>query len=141
MGNHMTGEISQSLLSLRHLEFLDLSWNSLQQGPTMEFLGSFKRMHSTTMPNLNNLCNLAVLHPDGCFSYGNITELIERLPKCSSKKLQELHLHSNHLIGFLPNFMEHLTSLDTLDLSDNNITGPRGSNLLPWCCSVGDTEH
>jgi hypothetical protein len=83
----MTGEISQSLLSLQHLEFLDLSWNSLQQGPTMEFLGSFKTMHSTTMPNLNNLCNLTVLHPDGCFWYGNITELIERLPKCSSKKV------------------------------------------------------
>ncbi|EEE52283.1 hypothetical protein OsJ_34271 [Oryza sativa Japonica Group] len=67
------GEISHSLLSLHHLQHLDLSHNSLE-GPTgdmPEFLGSLKSLrylnlsgipfHGLVPPHLGNLSNLRVL--------------------------------------------------------------------------------
>ncbi|XP_062198355.1 receptor-like protein EIX2 isoform X2 [Phragmites australis] len=104
------GQLPSTLGDMVFLQVLDLSWNSNNL--------------SMTTTNLKNLCNLTVLDLDTSLSYGNITELIERLPQCSSNKLQELHLQSNYLVGFLPSIMGHLTSIVTLDLSWNNITGP-----------------
>ncbi|KAL6890243.1 hypothetical protein ACP4OV_009006 [Aristida adscensionis] len=73
--------------------------------------------------DLTKLCNLTVLDLQGPVFNGNITDLIERLPHCSSNKLQELHLNGNSMVGFLPNSMGHLTSLVVFDLSGNEITG------------------
>lgn len=84
--------------------------------------------------NLNKLCSLRVLYLQSCFSYGNVTELIEGLPHCSSNRLQELHLGSNQLTGFLPKWMGHLTSLVLLDVSINNITGHIPSFLGHFTC-------
>ncbi|WVZ51149.1 hypothetical protein U9M48_002318, partial [Paspalum notatum var. saurae] len=75
------------------------------------------------MINLKSLCSLRILHLEYCFSYGNINEVIKRLPRCSPNKLQELHLQSNNLTGYLPSVMGYLTSIVILDLSWNNITG------------------
>ncbi|XP_062198226.1 receptor-like protein EIX2 [Phragmites australis] len=104
------GQLPSTLGDMVSLQVLDLSDNSNNL--------------SMTTTNLKNLCNLTVLDLDASLSYGNITELIERLPQCSSNKLQELHLFSNYLVGFLPSIMGHLTSIVTLDLGWNNITGP-----------------
>ncbi|XP_062198094.1 receptor-like protein EIX1 [Phragmites australis] len=104
------GQLPSTLGDMVSLQVLDLSDNSNNL--------------SMTTTNLKNLCNLTVLDLHASLSYGNITELIERLPQCSSNKLQELHLFSNYLVGFLPSIMGHLTSIVTLDLGWNNITGP-----------------
>ncbi|OQU76326.1 LRR receptor-like serine/threonine-protein kinase GSO2 [Sorghum bicolor] len=104
------GHLPEALGSMISLQFIDLSSNKI----------------SMPMVNLENLCSLRIIHLESCFSYGNIEELIERLPRCSQNKLRELNLQSNQLTGLLPDFMDHLTSLFVLDLSWNNITG-----LLP----------
>nr|XP_025877479.1 receptor-like protein EIX2 [Oryza sativa Japonica Group] len=69
----LVGEIGQSLISLEHLEYLDLSMNNLE-GPTgrlPEFLGSFKslrylnlsgiRFSGMVPPHIGNLSNLQIL--------------------------------------------------------------------------------
>ncbi|WVZ51087.1 hypothetical protein U9M48_002266 [Paspalum notatum var. saurae] len=106
----MYGQLPQSLGSMVSLQYLDLSNNVI----------------SMPMINLKSLCSLRVLHLEYCFAYGNINEVIKRLPRCSPNKLQELHLQSNNLTGDLPSVMGYLTSIVILDLSSNNITG-----LLP----------
>ncbi|KAF8665213.1 hypothetical protein HU200_054109 [Digitaria exilis] len=103
----MYGQLPPTLGSMISLQFLDLSYSTL----------------SLPMISLNNICSLRILNLETSFLYGNITELIERLPRCSPCKLQELHLQLNNLTGVLPNSMGHLTSLVVLDLSGNNITG------------------
>ncbi|KAF8676340.1 hypothetical protein HU200_047063 [Digitaria exilis] len=103
----MYGHLPPALGSMISLQFLDLSYSIL----------------TLPMISLKNLCSLRILNLETCFSYGNITELFERLPRCSPCKLQELHLQLNNLTGVLPNSMGHLSSLVILDLSGNNITG------------------
>ncbi|XP_062196914.1 receptor-like protein EIX2 [Phragmites australis] len=110
-GTELYGQLPSTLGDMVSLQVLELSYNS-------------NNNLSMTTTNLKNLCNLTVLALDASLSYGNITELIERLPQCSSNKLQELHLQSNYLVGFLPSNMGHLASIVTLVLSGNNITGP-----------------
>jgi Leucine-rich repeat (LRR) protein len=103
------GQLPEALGTMISLQYLDLSYTTISASP---------------MINLNNLCNLRILRIEACFSYVNITELIERLPQCSSRnKLQELNLQSNQVIGVLPDSLQHFTSLVILDLSHNNITG------------------
>jgi hypothetical protein len=70
----LTGEISRSLLSLQHLELLDLAGNSLQgrTGKIPEFLGSLGNLRyldlslvpfsSSVPPQLGNLSKLEDLH-------------------------------------------------------------------------------
>ncbi|KAK2630724.1 hypothetical protein QOZ80_UnG0727900 [Eleusine coracana subsp. coracana] len=78
---------------------------------------------ATMTVDLKNLCELQILWLDSCLSSGNITQLVEKLPRCSSK-LFSLSSSSNNLTGVLPNIMGHLTGLDYIDLSDNRISGP-----------------
>ncbi|CAL4984043.1 unnamed protein product [Urochloa decumbens] len=106
----MYGQLPEALGRMISLRYIDLSDNTI----------------SMPMVDLKNLCSLRVIHLESCFSYGNIEDLIERLPQCSPNNLQQLHLQSNQLTGVLPSSMGHLISLVILDLSWNNITG-----LLP----------
>ncbi|XP_037450890.1 receptor-like protein EIX2 [Triticum dicoccoides] len=87
----------------------------------LSFGESGSHMMSMGSADLKNLCNLKFLDLDFCFSNGFEAE---RLPQCSSDKLQELHLMGNQLTGTLADWMGHRTSLVILDLSSNNITGP-----------------
>ncbi|CAO2149062.1 unnamed protein product [Urochloa humidicola] len=105
------GQLPHALGGMTSLTYLDLSGISSNL--------------SLTMKTLKSLCNLRILSLDACFSNGNIADLIEELPQCSSEnKLLELSLGSNHLTGNIPNLMGQFTSLVRLDLSVNNITGP-----------------
>ncbi|XP_020149236.1 uncharacterized protein [Aegilops tauschii subsp. strangulata] len=123
------------------IEYLDLSDTSLH-GPFPNALGnmtflrqlnfyhqSFGTGNTATMTvDLKNLCDLEMIWLDGSLSSGNITEFLEKLPRCPSNRLQELKLSSNNMVGMLPNRMAHLTNLSSLDLSYNNITGA----IPPW---------
>jgi len=107
-GNYMYGQLPNELGRMTSLQFLSLSGNAIS---------------IPTTSNMENLCNLKVLELKYCFKYGNVADLIESLPRCSTNRLQELFLGPNRLSGMLPNWMGHLTSLVILDLSRNNITG------------------
>uniref|UniRef100_A0A0E0BKB5 non-specific serine/threonine protein kinase n=1 Tax=Oryza glumipatula TaxID=40148 RepID=A0A0E0BKB5_9ORYZ len=87
---------------------------------------------ATMTVDLKNLCELGVLSLYGCLSNGNITEFIDKLPKCSSSSLTTLVLDDNNMTGVLPTIMEHLTSLESLELFNNSISGP----IPPWILNL-----
>ncbi|XBH59750.1 hypothetical protein VPH35_114442 [Triticum aestivum] len=106
--------------NITSLEYLDLS-NTTLYGP---FPDLSNMGNSPTMTvELGNLCDLGTLRLDRSLSSGNITDFLEKLPKCSSNRLQELTLKSNNMVGKLINSMGQLNNLTMLDLSHNNITG------------------
>jgi Leucine-rich repeat (LRR) protein len=77
---------------------------------------------------MRNLCELESIYLDMSMSSGNVTDFVDKLPRCSSKKLSVLSSPSNNMTGVLPNSVEHLTSLVTLNLANNSISGaiPQG---------------
>ncbi|XBH59732.1 hypothetical protein VPH35_114424 [Triticum aestivum] len=88
---------------------------------------------ATMTVDLENLCDLEDLSLDRSLSFGNITEFLDKLPRCSSNRLRYLSLSSNNMVGILPNRMGHLTNLSLFDLFYNNITG----DIPPW---LGNTS-
>ncbi|KAF7082016.1 hypothetical protein CFC21_085903 [Triticum aestivum] len=130
--------------NITSIKYLDLSGTSLY-GPFPNALGNMTSLQElyfgpyssdgdspTTTANtatmtvdLKNLCDLEDLLLDGSLSSGNITEFIDKLPRCSSNRLQRLRLSRNNMVGILPDRLGNLTNLALLDLSYNNITGAR----------------
>lgn len=104
------GQIPDALGNMTSLEVIDLSANYL-------LLGNIPA-------GLENLCNLQVLDLDWVNVNGDLTKLMERLPKCSWNKLREVHLLRANLTGELPNWIGNLTSLSYLDLYQNKLVGP-----------------
>lgn len=74
--------------------------------------------------NLKNLCNLEKFAAAGTNINGNITEVFNRLPRCSWNMLQVLFLPDCNLTGSLPTTLEPLSNLSMLELGNNNLTGP-----------------
>ncbi|EAY81349.1 hypothetical protein OsI_36521 [Oryza sativa Indica Group] len=117
--------------NLTSLTYLDLIMNILP-GQFPDSLGDMKALqvfrfssngHSIIMPNLlQNLCNLEILDLGGLSSC-NITELLDSLMHCLTKRIRKLYLWDNNITGTLPTGVGKFTSLDTLDLSHNQLTG------------------
>ncbi|KAL6890241.1 hypothetical protein ACP4OV_009004 [Aristida adscensionis] len=104
------GRLPTALENVTSLQVLDFS----------ELYGTRKNIMTA---NLKNLCDLEIINLDSSLWHGDVTELFENLPVCSSNKLQELHMANNNFTGMLPKWMGQLTSLVTLDLRGNNISG------------------
>ncbi len=106
---------------------------------SLQQLGFTNNGNAATMTiNLKNLCELAALWLDGSLSSGNITEFVEKLPRCSSSPLNILSLQGNNMTGMLPDVMGHINNLSILDLSNNSISGsiPRGIQNLTQLISL-----
>ncbi|KAF8665214.1 hypothetical protein HU200_054110 [Digitaria exilis] len=110
-GCSLYGRFPAALEQMTSLRVLDFSDNH----------GERKRNMTV---NLKKLCKLEILNLQESRSYGDVTELFDKLPVCSSNKLKELHLGSNNLTGVFPNWMGQLTALVILDLRGNNISVP-----------------
>ncbi|XP_017220805.1 receptor-like protein EIX2 isoform X1 [Daucus carota subsp. sativus] len=95
--------ISSSLLLLRNLQYLDLSYNGFDI-PIPSFFGS--------------LPNLVHLDLSGCHFQGAIPDELGNL-----SKLSFLDLSYNQLEGMISNSVRNLSSLQTVDFSQNNLTG------------------
>lgn len=118
-----------NVTSIRSLELME----TYLYGPFPDALGQMTSLseldfsqngNSATMTvDLKNLCELYVLFLDGSLSSGNITEFIEKLPRCSFSELHCLSLNDNNMTGILPQMMGHLSSLTVLSLSNNSIRG------------------
>uniref|UniRef100_A0A0D9XT91 Leucine-rich repeat-containing N-terminal plant-type domain-containing protein n=1 Tax=Leersia perrieri TaxID=77586 RepID=A0A0D9XT91_9ORYZ len=116
-GMGLIGQISSSLLSLEHLESLDLGWNILHghNGCLPEFLGSLKNLRSL---NLADISFTGIMPPH----LGNLT------------KLECLDLSYNVMQFTDLSWLTHLSSLLCLDLSGNNL-----SMALDWSNAINAT--
>uniref|UniRef100_A0A0D9XTA0 non-specific serine/threonine protein kinase n=1 Tax=Leersia perrieri TaxID=77586 RepID=A0A0D9XTA0_9ORYZ len=111
-------------LNLRFTELYGRFPNALGHLKSLQVL-DFKRIINIDImtANMTNLCKLRILNIESSQVHGNIAEFIERLPQCSSTRLNELYLSNNNLTGILPNHLYPLTSLVILDMSLNELSG------------------
>ncbi|OVA03763.1 Leucine-rich repeat [Macleaya cordata] len=107
----LSGEINPSLLELKHLNYLDLSWNDFYIS-IPPFLGS---LHKLRYLNLANGAFVGMIPPQ----LGNLTSL------------RHLHLFGNELLnpGDDLEWLSHLFSLQYLDMSYVNLS-KASSNLF-----------
>ncbi|XP_047047125.1 receptor-like protein EIX2 [Lolium rigidum] len=107
-GCGLSGTFPDEVGNLTLLETFDLSGNNI------------KRIIPGT---LQNLCNLRSLYLDYSNISVDISEVIQKIPNCSWRNLQELTLAYNNITGTTLNFVSNLTSLRKLDVSDNQLSG------------------
>ncbi|KAM3278914.1 hypothetical protein ACQJBY_046296 [Aegilops geniculata] len=128
------------LTSLRELRLAGCDWLA---GPIPDALGNMSSLEVIDLSgnyqlfgyipaNLDKLCNLQVLNLDLVNINGDLTKLMDRLPKCSWSVLREVHLLRANLSGELPDWIGNLTSLSYLDLYQNMLVGavPAGIGAL-----------
>ncbi|KAK9267134.1 hypothetical protein L1049_009553 [Liquidambar formosana] len=136
------GEINASLLSLKYLNYLDLSLNDFSGKQIPEFLGSFKNLRYLDLsfssfsgvipPHLGNLSSLRYLDVSAKLSYSNQPNLevesLQWLVRLSSLKhlslssvnLERANFHWLQAVNMLPSLVElHLPNcgLTSLPLS------------------------
>ncbi|KAM0867761.1 hypothetical protein ACQ4PT_041766 [Festuca glaucescens] len=104
-GCELSGTFPDELGNLTLLETFDISSNNI------------KGMIPGT---LQKMCNLRSLSLGGNNIDGDIREVIERIP--SSSNFQELHMKNANITGTLQ-FVSNLTSLNVLEVSDNQLSG------------------
>ncbi|KAF6144032.1 hypothetical protein GIB67_017640 [Kingdonia uniflora] len=119
------GEINPSLLELKHLKSLDLSWNDFNGTSIPDFLGSLKSLQYLNLSYAgfggklpHQLGNLEHLDLSANIFHGTISAAIDNLTSVTS-----LNLDSNNLEGEIPNFLGNLCRLVDLELSNNNFNG------------------
>ncbi|KAM4092251.1 hypothetical protein ACB094_06G024600 [Castanea mollissima] len=137
------GKINPSLLDLKHLFYLDLSYNNFGLFPIPEFLGSMKSLRYLNLfgagfgelipPQIGNLSNLHYLNLGG-FGYNflsvNNLQWLSSLPLLQVLDLSGVDLskasdllQGNSIWGPIPISIGKLSSLRFLDLSNNQFNG------------------
>nr|GME16119.1 probable LRR receptor-like serine/threonine-protein kinase At1g34110 [Ipomoea batatas] len=135
--NRFSGELSRGLLNSMRLEFLDLSNNSFT-GEIPEWIGNLSQLNSIILSNNflqgaipMSLCKVKELS----FLDLSKNKLVETIPACLEvSSLRYLHLHGNGFTGFLPKLLSEASSLVTLDMRDNNLSG----ELPSWISSLSN---
>ncbi|XP_061980426.1 cuscuta receptor 1-like isoform X2 [Populus nigra] len=122
----------QSLRSLPSLKTLSLKDTNLSQG-TFFNLSTLEELHldNTSLP-INFLQNIGALPALKVLSVGEC-DLHGTLPAqgwCELKNLKQLDLFRNNLGGSLPDCLGNLSSLQLLDVSENQFTGNIASGPL-----------
>ncbi|KAL4601728.1 hypothetical protein ACB092_10G002500 [Castanea dentata] len=135
------GKINPSLLDLKHLIYLDLSYNDFGGIPIPKFLGSMGSLRYLNLSHagfggliphqLGNLSNLHYLNLGHNYYYPNNTYYYNLYVK-NLQWLSELRLSRCYLSGFIPPPIPssiNFSSLTTLDLSSNYL---QNTSILFW---------
>ncbi|KAM5573160.1 hypothetical protein ABKV19_012940 [Rosa sericea] len=140
----LRGEISPSLLELRYLNYLDLSYNDFERTMIPKFIGSLSQLKElklayanfsgTVPPQLGNLSNLHTLD----LSSNDFEGMV--IPKFigSLSQLKELKLADANFSGPVPSQLGNLSNLHTLDLSKNYYV--RSENL-EWLSHLSSLRY
>eukprot|EP00258_Populus_trichocarpa_P026671 XP_024442690.1 receptor-like protein EIX2 isoform X2 [Populus trichocarpa] len=137
----LTGKVSNSLLELQHLNYLDLSLNNLDES-IMDFIGSLSSLRylnlsynlfTVTIPyHLRNLSRLQSL--DLSYSFDASVENLGWLSHLSS--LEHLDLSGSDLSklqGLVPDGFRKMSALTNLVLSRNQLEGGIPRSLGEMC--------
>ncbi|XP_019169557.1 PREDICTED: probable LRR receptor-like serine/threonine-protein kinase At4g36180 [Ipomoea nil] len=124
--NHFSGELSRGLLNSMSLRLLDLSNNSIT-GKIPDWIGYLPQLKSIVLSNNflqgpipMSFCKVKELG----FLDLSRNKLTQTIPACLDvSSLRYLHLHGNELIGSVPKVLSGASSLVTLDMRDNNLSG------------------
>ncbi|KAF9620542.1 hypothetical protein IFM89_013207 [Coptis chinensis] len=161
--NKLVGSLSnfdKVLTNLNNLEFLDLSYNMLDDFPDLRNMSKLKILNVSwnnflgrIPPSILSLSSLEALSlratnikedsisrriPPSILSFNSLEALNLRVTNikdsisrfCELTKLQELDLSGNKFEGILPPCLNNLTSLRMVDFSDNQLSGNIPSSLL-----------
>ncbi|XP_059655908.1 receptor-like protein EIX2 [Cornus florida] len=116
----LQGEISPSILNLRHLHYIDLSFNNFPGTQIPEFLGSLKNLRYLDLSFSNFVGQIPP-------QFGNLSNL------------QHLNLGLNYLQGPIPDTLGRMSSLTFLDLGDTRYSD---SPIMPsWLCEMSSLVH
>ncbi|XP_020103549.1 probable LRR receptor-like serine/threonine-protein kinase At4g36180 isoform X2 [Ananas comosus] len=98
---------------------------------TSLFLG-FNNLVGPVLNSIQNLCKLNTLSLSGYNVDKDINEFLSELSCVSPNNCQILYLHNTNIKGNLSGWLEHMTSLIYLDVSNNFLNGsiPIGINKL-----------
>ncbi|KAL2556149.1 receptor like protein 43 [Forsythia ovata] len=140
----LRGSISPSLLEIRHLNYLDLSFNDFNGSRIPNFFGSLGRLQHLDLSSSNLRGNISpwlleLRHLDyldlsfNDFNGSQIPNFIGSLGR-----LQHLDLSSSNLRGNISPLLLELRHLDYLDISFNDFNGSRIPNFIG---SLGRLQH
>ncbi|KAF3949741.1 hypothetical protein CMV_024425 [Castanea mollissima] len=125
------GKISSSLIHLKYLNYLDLSWNNIDHVQIPEVFGmlenlmylslSYASFPQEILPHLGNLSSLMHLDLHHSYSFGEKAENLDWLPSLSSLKYLDMGQQNLYIAGaiwlqeviMLPSLQElHLSSCE-----------------------------
>ncbi|XP_004491131.1 receptor-like protein EIX2 isoform X2 [Cicer arietinum] len=125
------GEINASLLELRQLKYLNLSYNWFSNSKFPELFGSLSNLRFLDLrasfnggrfPNdISRLSNLQYLDLSSNYLDGTIPHQLGNL-----SHLQYLYLRGNNLVGTIPHQLGSLSNLQELDLRGNLLSDKNG---------------
>ncbi|KAB2601753.1 LRR receptor-like serine/threonine-protein kinase [Pyrus ussuriensis x Pyrus communis] len=120
----LTGKVTSSLLTLKHLSYLDLSYNNFQgiqivcQLRTLSYLNISSVGESEFPKSIFNLTNLQTLDLSKNSFTGPFPPQLASL-----ESLKHLDLSKNHLKGRIPKLLGNFCKLKTLNLARNEFDG------------------
>ncbi|KAL6334607.1 hypothetical protein AAG906_019242 [Vitis piasezkii] len=136
---NLSGEISPSLIKLKSLKYLDLSFNSFKAMPIPQFFGL--EFSGSIPPNLGNLSNLQYLDLSSYYSNNLFVQNIEWMTGLVSLKYLGMNYVNLSLVGsrwveplwLISEWLLNVDNLVSIDISENQLHGriPLGLGELP----------
>ncbi|KAI9157172.1 hypothetical protein LWI28_017935 [Acer negundo] len=140
--NNLEGDVPTQLCQLNQLRLVDLSHNNLSGyiSPCLDFTSLHSSDHEVASPFLNFHPGCSEVPNRGCileYQGDRIEESVEFTTKTLSYSyhgkvltyMSGVDLSCNKLTGPIPPQVGNHTRIHTLNLSDNNLTGPAHNNL------------
>ncbi|KAK6144857.1 hypothetical protein DH2020_021677 [Rehmannia glutinosa] len=131
-GNNLSGEIPRSISEIQSLSFVSLASNKFSGTIKME---AFQNLTNLTSLDLSfNSLTIGADKPDLIFpvleelrlSNCNLTEFPTFLKK--QEQLRTLNMSNNQIQGYVPKWLLWTSSLNELDISDNEVDFPEESD-------------